>query len=200
MFRENSDSIIDLSFHPIRNILASLDTTDKIFIWDIFSSNPIKIDLSSKISDIKNIRFDQSGNYLFVAGLDQNIFLIDANSGVIINEFQGHNAGISTIQIRGGNHYSESVDCTIKKWDVYTDKLFATYILDINKKQIEHQKLIDYIIDSIDITSLDISNKGEYIAFGFIISSTKKYGIGVYNLTTKSLESRKFSRQKFLII
>lgn len=118
----HSNGVLALSWSPDSKQLltSSMDQTSKI--WDVQSAKLIKslnIKLSSLPQDNQVVGNLWTKNGIIVTLLSGKYALVNAETGAIMKEFEGHQKGLSALgQTNDGNVLSASYDGQIYKWDV----------------------------------------------------------------------------------
>ncbi len=80
------------------------------------------------------IEYDYRNNIAYFMGEEFKILGVDVETGEIIKEFKGHNGRIANIQFDTNNSFliSNSLDGTVKLWDLGSSNLIATLIFSGN--------------------------------------------------------------------
>ena len=122
-----------LAFSPDGRILASASWDNPIRLWDVHTGK-LRAALAGYVNDMSSIVFSLDGKTLAIANAYE-ILLWDAETGKQRTILDGHTGSVEAMAFTpdGRSLVSASRDETLRKWDVRTGQLHATFEVDIDR-------------------------------------------------------------------
>ncbi|MEO9869143.1 caspase family protein [Ekhidna sp.] len=117
---------------------------------------------------IKTARYSPDGNYIVTASRDKSAKIWDANSGMEIRSFLGHDHTVNEISLNGNMLATSSADGTAAVWDLMTGEM-----------RWQSKKMKKYV------TSVAFSSDGNYLAVGSYADSVEIYTVKDFSLFQK---------------
>jgi WD40 repeat protein len=122
------DRVYDVSFNRNSTKLATASKDGTVKLWNIakcleeIKCEPITKD--DNLGRVNSVEFSPDGKYLATASSDGKIRLRDADSGVILKTFEGHENAVFDVEFSPDSRHlvSASFDQSVRIWDIATGK------------------------------------------------------------------------------
>ena len=135
------------AFSPDATRLAVLDNTN-LLVWDLISGDNVFIASRRNASEVF---FSSDKSEIYTVDPQGNIFIYDAESGVIINDLRGHTAFSGALSFNADEDLLVlgGTDSTVKVWDM-----------------VERTSIVTLQSSAGDVLALDISPDGMMVSMG----------------------------------
>jgi WD40 repeat protein len=132
-FTQALSGAVTVTFSPNGEILATGDGTGEIYLWQVFGSKGLTLEIGQPLLTLKahkawiwSVTFSPDGQTIASASEDRTLRLWNVKTGESLSILHGHTSMVSSVAFSpdGQTVASGSADLTIRLWNINTSQCF----------------------------------------------------------------------------